>query len=75
MSARLTPVEPFDPPEDAPLTPAERKRVREMLEQDEHVMWLWSTIKVLSAWVLGVAAMLALFWDKVKLVFKWIGSL
>lgn len=40
---------------DAELTPAERKRLRELLRNDDRVAWFWSTFRTWAMWVSGVA--------------------
>jgi hypothetical protein len=40
-----------DDDDDRQFTPAERKAIRKMIEQDERVAWLWSSARVWAGWV------------------------
>lgn len=39
-----------------PLTPAENKKLRRMIRDEERMIWLWATIRVWLGWGTAVAA-------------------
>lgn len=54
---------------DRPFTPFERAQLRELLVADKRRVWVVSTIKTISAWVVGVAAAAAIMQDYIRKLF------
>lgn len=53
-----------------PFTPSERKAIREMLESQKRVEWLWSTIRVWAMWITAIAAAIVVLKDWLKVFMK-----
>lgn len=58
------------PNNEPPLTDAELKEVRELLESDRRAKWLWSTLRTWSLWLGGVFGAITLTWDSLARVVK-----
>ncbi len=52
--------------DDKPLSPDERARLRAMIEQDEKVMWLWSSLKTWTLWGAAIGGFLLVTWDHMR---------
>ncbi len=39
-----------------PLTKEERQHIRRIIQSDEHVRWLWSSVRLFAGWLAAVAA-------------------
>ena len=42
--------------EDREFTPADRRKLRRMMEREERVEWLWSSLRVWGGWIGAAAA-------------------
>lgn len=45
-----------DKPSEPELTEAERKALRELLEADRRVKWLWASARTIALWITAAAA-------------------
>lgn len=61
--------------DEAPLTAAELKDLRELMEADRRVKWLWAVIRRTVIWVGAVGGSIAVGWDVlVKMVLHSVGK-
>ena len=61
--------------EEAPLTAAELKELRELMEADRRVKWLWAVIRRTVIWVSAVGGSIAVGWEVlVKMVLHSAGK-
>ena len=61
--------------DEAPLTAAELKELRELMEADRRVKWLWAVIRRTVIWVGAVGGSIAVGWDVlVKVVLHSVGK-
>jgi hypothetical protein len=54
-----------------PLTEEEVERLREMLEREDRLAWLYKILLRGGSWVFGIAAALVAFRDDVSALFSW----
>lgn len=58
-------------------TPAERSALRKMMESDERVAWMWSSLRVWASWisafVIGTYAIYQTIHDWIPHLFKKVG--
>ena len=54
------------------LTPEEIAALRAILRQDERLTWLYSSIRLWAAWVLGVLAALVAFRQDISSLITWL---
>lgn len=59
-----------DDQKESPLTDAERRELRELLERDRRATWAWSTARVWSTWIVAVIAMMTVGLDFLKRIVK-----
>lgn len=52
------------------LSDEELKEIRDMLQSERRVRWLWSSVRVWSIWIAGVFTALAVSWDFVINIVK-----
>jgi hypothetical protein len=57
---------PPAPPVVPDLTDDERKALRELLERERRVTWLWSSARTWAVWIAAVVGGLTIGWDSVK---------
>lgn len=61
--------------DEAPLTAEELKDLRELMEADRRVKWLWAVIRRTVIWVGAVGGSIAVGWDVlVKVVLHSVGK-
>jgi len=61
--------------DEAPLTAEELKDLRELMEADRRVKWLWAVIRRTVIWVGAVGGSIAVGWDVlVKIVLHSVGK-
>ena len=61
--------------DEAPLTAEELKDLRELMEADRRVKWLWAVIRRTVIWVGAVGGSIAVGWDVlVKMVLHSVGK-
>lgn len=57
-----------------PLTDAEIREVRAIIEADRRAKWLWATIRTGAIWVAAVLGALVLAWDTLVKILRSIVS-
>jgi hypothetical protein len=57
-----------------PLTDDELARLRLILDQDEKMQWLWSSLRRTSAGIFAMAAVLVAFRHDVSILIQWIAG-
>ena len=54
------------------LTPEEIAALRAILRQDERLAWLYASVRLWAAWVLGVLAALVAFRQDISALLAWL---
>lgn len=57
----------------APLTDEEMAELRQILDQERKMRWLWAIVRKWAAWVAGVAGMLVAFREDIYRLLGWGG--
>lgn len=60
--------------DDKEFTPVERKRLRQLLEDDKRTRWFWSTARTWVIWIGGVAVAITATYTWLKDVVKFLAS-
>lgn len=66
---------PYIPPKEPPLTDAELREIRELLEADRRVKWFWATTRRIAVWVAAAFGAVAVTWDALVRAVKHLAGL
>ena len=62
------------PQHERPLTDAELRELREVLEADRRMKWVWASARIGAIWIAAVAGTVSLLWDSlVRFVLHIVG--